>query len=261
MTENRSCDRALLLEAEFDGELDAAQAVALATHRESCALCQASWKRLSLTRQAMRESATYHRAPASLRSAIAARVAAAAPAVAAPLHAAPPRPRLLGMRWREAASFGLGAALAAMLVLALPPSGRDAMLGALVDDHVRSLQPGHLTDVLSSNRHTVKPWFDGRIDFAPPVKDLAQQGFPLIGGRLDYLAGRAVAVLAYEHGKHPISLFIWPEGASPGAALPSGLRNGYNLLHWTADGMSLWAVSDLERDQLQDFVRNWQANP
>jgi anti-sigma factor RsiW len=261
MNENPSCDRALLLEAEFDGELDAAQAVALATHRKSCAICEASWRRLSLTRQALREGATYHRAPASLRSAIEARLAAAAPPVAAPVELPAPRARRLRIRWREAASFGLGAALAAMLVLALLPSGQDSMIGALVDDHVRSLQPGHLTDVLSSNRHTVKPWFDGRIDFAPPVKDLAQQGFPLIGGRLDYLAGRAVAVLAYEHGKHPVSLFVWPERAAAGAAPPGGVRNGYNLLHWTADGMSLWAVSDLERDQLQDFVRDWQASP
>jgi anti-sigma factor RsiW len=132
------------------------------------------------------------------------------------------------------------------------------VVAALVDDHVRSLQPGHLIDVGSSDRHTVKPWFDGRLDFAPPVKDLAPQGFPLVGGRLDYFGGRAVAALVYESGRHPINLFVWPGRDAPALA-SDGARHGYNFVHWEADGMSLWAVSDLESDRLREFARAWQA--
>jgi anti-sigma factor RsiW len=140
------------------------------------------------------------------------------------------------------------------------PTGESGVVAALVDDHVRSLQPGHLTDVISTDKHTVKPWFDGKLDFAPPVKDLAAQGYPLVGGRLDYLGGRPVAALAYQHGKHPINLYVWPERG--GADAPADTtRDGYNVLHWSADGMALWAVSDLERDELQEFERDWQKGP
>jgi anti-sigma factor RsiW len=248
------CDRSLLLQAEFDGELDAAEAAALAEHRGGCSDCRENWEALVATRAALREAATYHRASDALRRAVEARLGAAAPAPAP----APRRRR----HWREAASFGLGAALAAMLVLVVRPvGGSDSdLVAAVVDDHVRSLQPGHLTDVVSTDQHTVKPWFDGRLDFAPPVKDLAAEGFPLVGGRLDYLGGRTVAALAYRHDKHPITLLVWPAGAGP-AEPPSATRSGYSLIHWDAGGMSLWAVSDVERDQLEAFVHDWQAAP
>src|SRR5262249_49230659 len=141
--------------------------------------------------------------------------------------------------WREALSFGMGIAVAASLMLALPPSGQESMIAGLVDDHVRSLQQGHLIDVASSDQHTVKPWFDGRLDFAPPVKDLAPQGFPLVGGRLDSLAGRAVAALVYGRAKHFINLVIAPESGSADRLPASGERKGYNFIHWTKGGMSL----------------------
>ncbi len=117
--------------------------------------------------------------------------------------------------WRGLATFGAGAALAAAIVLTLLPLGRPDIVAALVDDHVRALQPGHLLDVVSTNQHTVKPWFDGRLDFAPPVKDLAAAGISADGGRLDYLAGGSVAVLVYSHGKHVIELFVWPASGRP----------------------------------------------
>jgi anti-sigma factor RsiW len=246
------CDRTLLLQAEFDGELDAAQSASLAEHRSQCAVCEASWDTLAAARAAMREEVTTHRASAALLRAVEARLGKAAPAI-------PVRRRARGW-WREAASFALGAALAAMLVLVVRPMGDDSLVAAVVDDHVRSLQPGHLADVVSTDQHTVKPWFDGKLDFAPPVKDLAAEGFPLVGGRLDYLGGRAVAALSYAHGKHPINLLIWP--GRGGAAEPaSAARNGYHVVHWSADGMSLWAVSDLEPDLLEEFARDWQRAP
>jgi anti-sigma factor RsiW len=248
MTDPR-CDRTLLLQAEFDGELDAAEAAPLAEHRASCAVCRETWETLEASRAALRAGATYYRASDALRGKIEARLAVAAPAR---------RPRTW---WREAASFGIGAALAAMLVLVVQPRNGDSdLVAAVVDDHVRSLQPGHLTDVISTDQHTVKPWFDGKLDFAPPVKDLAAEGFPLVGGRLDYLGGRQVAALAYQRGKHPINLLIWP--ARPGAAEPATAeRSGYNVIHWTKDGMSLWAVSDVERGELEAFVRDWRSAP
>lgn len=252
MSEER-CDKALLLQAEFDGELDAAEAAAIAEHRARCPVCRASWAELRRVREAVREGATYHRASPALRAAVAARLATAAPASAAPRPA---------RWWREVLSGAIGAALAASLLLALWPAGWPAgqrgLLDAVVDDHVRALQPGHLVDVPSSNRHTVKPWFAGRLDFSPPVKDLAAQGYALLGGRLDYLGGHPVAALVYTHGGHRIDLFAWPQ-AGDDTALQAATRHGYNILHWRQDGMTLWAVSDIEPALLRAFVRDWRA--
>jgi anti-sigma factor RsiW len=252
MSADHACEMALLVQADFDGELGAADAARIAAHRESCPSCQAAWAMLGAARRATREAASYHRAPPALRQAVEGRLAATAGATttrSAPAWRA---------WWREAAGFALGAALAALAFVAVLPDRQDSVIAALVDDHVRSLQPGHLIDVGSSDRHTVKPWFDGRLDFAPPVKDLAPQGFPLVGGRLDYFGGRPVAALVYESGRHPINLFVWPEPDAP-APMADGARNGYNVVRWTADGMSLWAVSDLESDRLREFARAWQG--
>ena len=138
-------------------------------------------------------------------------------------------------------------------------SGGRAALSAA--GHIRALQPGHLEDVPSSDQHTVKPWFDGRIDFAPPVKDLAAQRFPLRGGRLDYVAGRPVAALVYQRDKHVIDLFVWPASESAARPAETTERQGYNTVHWTQDGMTLWAVSDLEAGQLREFAEDWRRSP
>ena len=240
------CERALLTQADFDGELDAVQAAQQAAHRDTCPACRAAYERLARVRTALRDNELYQRAPDGLRAAIAAKVA-------------PPQP-VAGKRGRARGPvlpFGLGAALAAGIALVIALNDTGDLTDRLVDDHVRALQPGHLEDVVSTDRHTVKPWFDGRIDFAPPVKDLADQQFPLKGGRLDYVDGKPVAAMVYEHGHHPINLFVWP--ASDMAGSGSTSKRGYNVVHWTANGMTLWAVSDLEMAQLQDFARLWQA--
>ncbi|MGH8180095.1 MAG: anti-sigma factor family protein [Steroidobacteraceae bacterium] len=240
------CGKLLLLQAELDGELDAAQAAALAEHRAACPACKRNEAALAAARQALR-AATYHRADPQLLRAVASRIGADRPP--ARRRGPIPLPALAG--------FGAGAALAAALILAFLPAGRPGLLGALVDDHVRALQPGHLLDVVSTNQHTVKPWFDGRLDFAPPVKDLATAGFPLLGGRLDYLHGRSVAVLIYSRGKHLVELFVWPQSAATGEPARAA-RDGYNVVHWTAAGMSFSAVSDLDPAGLEDFAREWQ---
>lgn len=243
------CGKLLLLQAEFDGELDAAQAAALAEHRADCPVCRQNEALLAAAHGAVR-GATYHRAGPELLRAVASRIG----------EDRQPARRRASLPWQGLAGFGAGAALAAAIVLTLLPAGRPELVAALVDDHVRALQPGHLLDVVSTNQHTVKPWFDGRLDFAPPVKDLAAAGFPLVGGRLDYVRGRSVAVLVYSHGKHVVELFVWPAAAAGGEPAHA-TRDGYNILHWTANGMSLSAVSDLEPAGLEEFARDWRRAP
>ncbi len=254
---SQRCEMVLLVQAEFDGELDAAQAAALAAHRAQCPVCEAAGRTLAQARGLMRE-APYLPLPDAARRRVLARLDAARPA-------RPERffwPRLRA--WRTAGlGFGLGAACAAALaVLILSPAEQDLTLSReIVADHIRALQPGHLEDVVSTDRHTVKPWFDGKLDFAPPVKDLAAAGFPLTGARLDYLGGRPVAALVYRHGRHIIDLFAWPEARSAGGNPAETEHHGYSVVHWTWNGMALWAVSDVEPSQLRDFSDAWKRSP
>jgi anti-sigma factor RsiW len=246
MMVEENCEKLLLVQAEFDGELDAAEAAQALRHRESCAICRGAYAELNATSRALRRDAPYYRAPEGLRRAV---QRGFDPASAR-------RPRLW---WREGASFLAGAALAGTLAMLLLVAAPPSVLEQVVAGHVRALEPGHLEDIASSNEHNVKPWFDGRLDFAPPVKDLASADFPLTGGRLDYLDNRRVAALVYRHGQHVIDLFVWP--ASGTLAPETAAFHGYNAVHWSAGGMTFWAISDLERDQLQDFARLWRAAP
>ena len=268
------CDQVLLVQAEIDGELDAAAAAALAAHQANCPICQAAAAELAQARALIGEG-LYRPMPADLRDRLTAQIAAAAPRrreTDAPQAAARviPSPASVGglgrgsLRssrwWSSAAGFGLGAACAAAISLFMLAPGETGLAEQIVAGHIRALQPGHLEDVASSDQHTVKPWFDGRIDFAPPVKDLVAERFPLRGGRLDYVAGRPVAALVYQRDKHLIDLYIWP---AAGAAQPpeTTTRQGYNVVHWTQNGMALWAVSDLEAGQLRQFADDWRRMP
>jgi anti-sigma factor RsiW len=154
-----------------------------------------------------------------------------------------------------AASLALVAVMAVRFTLRPEnPSPDDELLAQeVLASHVRSLMVNHLTDVPSTDQHTVKPWFDGKLDFSPPVDNLSAQGFPLVGGRLDYLAARPVAALVYQRRKHFINLFIWPSAGQ--TAEKAVMRQGYNLIHWTRAGMAYWAVSDLNYSELTEFVR------
>jgi anti-sigma factor RsiW len=254
------CDKVLLVQAELDGELDAAAAAALAAHHATCPVCQAAAAELAQARALIGAQPLYQAMPDDVRARIIAQIAAAQPR-----HATIDSPRTahrgLGMWrgwWTGAAGFGLGAACAAGLSFLILVPQQPGLVGQVVASHIRALQPGHLEDVPSTDQHTVKPWFDGRIDFAPPVKDLATQSFPLRGGRLDYVDGRPVAALVYQHAKHFIDLFVWP--APAGAAQPpqTATRQGYNVVHWRQDGMTLWAVSDMEADLLRKFAEDWR---
>jgi anti-sigma factor RsiW len=248
------CDKVLLVQAELDGELDAAEAAALAVHRAECPICQAAAADIALARQAMHAD-LYEPMPAGMRERVITRLGLARPQAVV-------RPASGGRSWwnplSAGAGFGLGAACAAALAFLVLVPGETGLTEQIVAGHIRALQPGHLEDVQSSDRHTVKPWFDGRIDFAPPVKDLAADRFPLTGGRLDYVAGRPVAALVYRRDKHIINLFVWPASDTEARAPEAAQRQGYNLVRWTQNGMNFWAVSDLEANQLRDFMDDWR---
>jgi anti-sigma factor RsiW len=138
------------------------------------------------------------------------------------------------------------------------PDREGVLVAALVDTHIRSLMANHLTDVQSSDHHTVKPWFAGKVTFAPHVPELQTQGFPLEGGRVEYLAGHTAAALVYGRGPHTINLFIWPASAAESAP-PTSSYNGYSLVHWTDHGLNYWAISDAAASELAAFERAYRA--
>jgi anti-sigma factor RsiW len=230
-----ACENNALLHAYFDGELDLVRSLEFEEHLKTCPACASDLGEQQALRQALRSPDLYEAAPESLRV----RVRPAAPTVI--------RRRPI-LEW-----LAVAAAIVLVVFLGLKISPRNDLLAQeVVASHIRSLQPGHLYDVESTDQHTVKPWFDGRLDFAPPVRDLADQGFPLVGGRLDYLNNRNVAALVYHRQKHLINVFVWPEAVQ----FPHDQTiQGYNLIFWKHDGMSLCAVSDLNMTELRQFTQ------
>jgi anti-sigma factor RsiW len=237
------------LDAYLDGELAALDARELEAHLSECPACaQFRDERLEL-RSAISAGVPAFPAPDVLRQRVRAALKTAARAPA------PDRWSLRGL-WRPLA---MAASLAVVAVgswnLALQRAAGEALADNLLASHIRSLMPGHLTDVVSTDQHTVKPWFNGRLDFSPPVHDFAPQGYPLLGGRLDYVDGRSVAVLAYGRRQHLINVFLWPATQAPGGAPQTRDRQGYHLLHWTTPDYVYWVVSDLGQGELRDFAQ------
>ncbi|HXB57912.1 MAG TPA: anti-sigma factor [Vicinamibacteria bacterium] len=241
-----SCGQAEWLHGYFDGELDAARAADFEAHLEGCADCTQALAVQTALRTALGAADLYARAPASLRSSVGARLSTPR---AAFVSRAP--------SWR-------GLAAAASLVLVLVGAWRTMVWRAdvaerevgrqVLDAHLRSLQLNHLTDVASTDQHTVKPWFVGKLDFAPTVVDLSAEGFPLVGGRLDVVGGRSVAALVYNRRKHVINVFVWPSEESDGAPR-TGEERGYTWTYWTRGGMTLCLVSDVAASDLAELAR------
>jgi anti-sigma factor RsiW len=239
-----------LIDPYADGELEAAAIPELEGHLQTCADCALAWRNLQGLKKTLKSEALYFTAPAELRR----RIKAELPS---PAKAAPRRPAW-NWNWLTTAMSGALAVCLALLLL-VRPSSPQPLAQEIVSSHLRSLMGNHLLDVVSTDQHTVKPWFNGKVDFSPPVKNLTPEGFPLLGGRLDYLDGRGVAALVFQRQRHFINLFIWPAkepDTKPAALAP---RQGYHLIRWSETGMEFWAVSDLNEKELMEFVRDFMA--
>lgn len=239
-----------LLQAWFDSELDVVRSLDVENHLAACTSCQQLVEDQRALRRALATPELYYRANGALRQRIGRELRKASRTET--------RMRLRWLPWNAAAAVViLVAGIAIGVLLRGSPQGisNNTLVNEVVSANVRALMANHLTDVLSSDRHTVKPWFDGKLDFSPPVKDLAAQGFPLVGGRLDYLAGRPVAALVYKRRLHDINVFIWPAAGRTATPAGGGSHDGYNVIHWTAGGMNFWVVSDLDPRELGEFAR------
>jgi anti-sigma factor RsiW len=242
-----SCERTeTVLHVYFDNELDALGAAEFERHLEQCFECNEALQGLKSLRSSIGVSQLYEKTPAAFRKKVLAQVSPARPVIIEPSR-----------------RNGQWLAVAATLVLLAYGTWRIISLGRVdgfqttlaaevIDAHLRSLQPGHLTDVVSADQHTVKPWFDGKLDFSPPVRDFADQGFPLQGGRLDVVDNHAVAALVYGRRKHLVNVFIWPTNEKD-ASSRSGSRQGYHWLDWRKNGMEFCAVSDSAASDLSEL--------
>lgn len=253
-TESRS-----RLHAYLDQELDLPSVVAIDQHLASCAACKAIFTQQSALQSGIRKHAVYHSAPAGLADRIRSQIGAAA------REASAKAPRS-AWRWAELRRLlQLGAAFAATAVVSwiaaieyTRPRGDELIVEQVVSGHARSVVTSHLADVASSDQHTVKPWLSSKLDFSPPATDLTGAGFPLVGGRVDYIGNRPVAALVYRHREHLINVFVWPErSAGRTAPTQSASRQGYNVLHWTDAGLAFWAISDLNAAEMKTFAETY----
>jgi anti-sigma factor RsiW len=236
-----------LIHGYLDGELDLVKSIEIEKHLSHCLGCAHDYEALRSLQSRLSDNALRFEPPANLEKRL--RTALGREK----------EPQSLILRWRwalaTASLFAATIIIWSVAIFSSRPSPDDVFAQEVVASHVRSLMADHLTDVLSSDRHTVKPWFDGKLDFSPTVKDLSQQGFSLNGGRLDYIGNRPVAALVYQRRQHSINVFVWPTTDAPVANGKASERQGYNVIRWSNAGMTYWAVSDLNLAELQQFVQ------
>jgi len=245
-------ERELRLHALIDGELDAANVLEMEAHLKACPGCAEELRDLEAIGKRLRAPGLRLAAPPSLRLKVEdVLMTGRAPAV--PVSGL--YPRKPSRSWFVPSVFAAVAASLVVLIGASQLASRN-LQDQVISSHVRSLLANHLTDVATTDQHVVKPWFNGRIDFAPPVVDLVEQGFPLVGGRLDYIDGRVVPALVYQRRLHTINLFIRPLGTFASPLGATARRDGYSLVRWTQDGLEFWAVSDVDPADLQVFQRD-----
>ncbi len=236
-----------LIDGYVDGELDVVRSMEIENHMRDCPECERLHRSYLVLRSTLRSDQLYFRALSGLKKTI--------HNVLIENSAGETSTRSwFSTLWSSRGLVAVAASLAlvAVVIWKVQPGSRPVP-AEVVSGHIRSLMANHLTDVPSSDQHTVKPWFNGKLDFSPPVKDLSAQGFPLVGGRLDYVEGRPVAALVYQRNKHLINVFIWPSGRGSPESEKTGLLQGYNFVHWASGGMTYWAVSDLDRNELARF--------
>jgi anti-sigma factor RsiW len=244
-----------LLHGRLDGELDLVNAMAFEEHVRHCPGCAEAYREQHALRTVLRRQPKY-RAPDHLRQRIQAALGTSAPAA-----------KLEPVSWwrravangRWATGFAIALAASIFLFIAAPGNDRQDFQSELIASHVRSRLADHLTDVATSDQHTVKPWFSSKLDYSPPVTDLASDGFPLVGGRLDYLHDRVVAALVYKRHEHVINLFVWPATDTVDSSAQISSREGFHICHWTRSGMGFWAVSDTNPADLEEFERLFRA--
>lgn len=257
-----TCEESIkLVDGYLDGELDVITNQQIEQHLSACAKCQSIFQMQETLATTIKSAAPYYTAPAELRRRIHS-------SLLEENNSSPKRTGIADNRQHlETVIFPsqwnwLGLAAAILLVAItlfnfLPRSPRlghnQFLVAQLIASHARSLMANHLTDVVSSDQHTVKPWLDAKLDFAPGVYDLTGDGFPLIGGRLDYLENRPVAALVYQRRKHFINLFVWPLRSEKSPATETLEQDGYHLVHWIDSDLNYWAVSDVSEKDLQEF--------
>jgi anti-sigma factor RsiW len=245
-----TCDEAeILLQALIDGELDASHARDVENHVEGCPRCAAMLRDYREMSKAMADSGMHYTAPPALRARI---------------EAALPQPRQHQSRRAVLRGFAMGSAVSALaatglVAIVLRHDDMERIQSEVVSAHLRSLQAGHLTDVISTDQHTVKPWFNGKLDVSPPVIDLTAQGFTLIGGRLDYVDARAIGAVVYKRRQHVINLFVAQTADTAQHAAKMDTIQGFNIRRWGESGMKFWAVSDIGADELNEFGAKFET--
>ncbi|OKO80583.1 anti-sigma factor [Bradyrhizobium sp. AS23.2] len=245
-----TCDEAkIMLHALLDGELDAGHAREVEAHIASCPACTAEFAAQRDMQRVLADINLRYTAPASLRARI---------------EASLPQPQRQPTRRSVLRGFAMGSAVSALaasgvVAVVLRQDDQQRILSEVVSAHLRSLQAGHLIDVVSTDQHTVKPWFNGKLDVAPPVIDLTAQGFTLVGGRLDYIDARAIGAVVYKRRQHVINLFVAQTSSTEYRAPKTETMQGFNCRRWGNRGLNFWAVSDIGADELAEFVDKFEA--